>query len=82
MDTRLGAIVVVVALSAILMSLVAIPDFIRYHKRIDRMEQRLRAHCSEWTVLTDPDYLPFHELLVKKCVPKHPEAGSKPSVQQ
>jgi hypothetical protein len=46
------------------------------------MEERLRAHCSEWTVLKDPDYLPLHELLVKKCFPKHPEAVFKPSAQQ
>jgi hypothetical protein len=79
MKITFDAVLVVVTIFVSLISLIVLPDFIRYHNRVDRMEQRLRAHCSQWVLEQDPPYLPLHELLVQKCFPKHPKAVSQPS---
>ena len=65
-----GIAVLVGWLCAVIGILITLPDYERYHSRVERTERLLRTHCSGWTLVKDADYIPTHELLVKKCVPK------------
>lgn len=63
-------VMLLVWLGTVVTTIVTIPDYERYHGRVQRMERLLRTHCSGWTLIKDADYIPTHELLVTKCFPK------------
>jgi hypothetical protein len=62
--------VLIMWLCGVVSSIITMPDYERYRGRVERMERLLRAHCSGWTLIKDADYVPTHELLVKRCFPK------------
>lgn len=70
MNSRTVMLCMVVWLFTALTSLITLPDYERYHGRIEKTVQLLRAHCSDWSVVKDADYVSAHELIVRKCFPK------------
>ena len=47
-----------------------VPDHERYHRRVERMERLLRTSCTEWSLLKDVPFVPTHQLIVTKCLPR------------
>jgi hypothetical protein len=62
--------VILVWLCIVVSIFITMPDNERYQGRVERMERLLRTHCSGWSLVKDADYVPIHELLVIKCLPK------------
>lgn len=47
-----------------------VPDRERYHRRVEHMEMLLRTNCTEWSLRKDAPFVPAHQLIVTKCLPR------------
>ena len=70
MNSKIATLFMVVWLFSALTSIITLPDYERYHGRIERTEKLLRTHCSDWSLVKDADYVPAPEFIVRKCFRK------------
>ena len=56
--------------SSLIAILVVIPDHERYQRKVKRIELLLETNCTEWSLIKDRAFMPVHQLIVTKCLPK------------
>lgn len=62
--------ILVLWLCSALTAINALPDYERYHGKLERTEKLLRTHCSSWSWLKNSEYVSAQNVLVTKCFSK------------
>jgi hypothetical protein len=73
-DGMSGRVPMVTITSIWVASLIAIlaivPDYARYQRRVEHLEMLLRTNCAEWSLIKDRSFIPVHQLIASKCLPR------------